>query len=422
MREKHFLAGCIGICCLLYFMVITGNLLTAYNGAEQYQAVVGNLYRENPEAAKKLLFVTFDSARTQESMQNGLRAAKEFGYTKDAYRVYYRQGFPVKLWAFVFAGSFVLLCLLCVLIRRQRFFDLQKIVNLTQRLQEYENGTDIFDIGRRTEGPWLSLEYHILQLTELKEKQQAYFTKRQEQMQMFMENIAHQVKTPLSCILLNLELLQNKMEQRAAGEDVWKDHFDSAGDVPRNEFNLIQDSVSQGERIRRLLLQLLNLARLEAGKVHFHMEQVSVEELLCEVQASFSDGTVLVQGDSLAGREWLWGDRYWLFEAIFNLVDNSVKYAGDTPIEIGVQRGSDNIRFMVQDFGRGLSKEELQHIFERYYMGDTADGYQTGIGLNLSKYVIEGHHGTLRADSTEGRGTTMEISLPRFRWKEKITV
>lgn len=241
--------------------------------------------------------------------------------------------------------------------------------------------------------------------------------KRQEQMQMFMENIAHQIKTPLACILLNLELLQDKLKKLPAEKPEVE-----IKDGSRDVFHLIMDSAGQGERIQKLLLQLLNLARLEAGKIHFQMEQVSLEELLFEICAAFPEGTVQVLEEERKGEEWIWGDRRWLFEAVFNLVDNSVKYAADEPVEVQVTILQENIRITVRDFGKGLSETEIQKIFERYYMGDTTDGFRTGIGLNLSKYVIEGHHGKLWASSVQGGGTSMEISLPKFFWKEKMAL
>lgn len=293
-------------------------------------------------------------------------------------------------------------------------------------------------------GEWLSLEHHLLKITDTMKQQSMYFSKRQEQMQVFMENIAHQIKTPLACILLNLELLQDRMEmEQGAGEVT----------CARDINHLIADSLNQGERIRKLLLQLLNLARLEAGKIHFHKEKVELEGLLLEIQSEFPEGKVdIITGsqkaidngvpdykkvtascnqeqtdgikfsDSVEG-QWLLGDRQWLFEALFNLVENSVKYAQkDIPVEIEVRRMHESVKIMVRDYGQGISAEQMQRLFERYYVGNTMDDARTGIGLNMAKYIILGHHGTIRANSTKGKGTTMEISLPSIKWKEKIVM
>ena len=414
MREKVLFAGCIGCFCLLFFIGVVSSEYTAHYCIGQYQAVVGNLYRESPEAAEKLLYTTFSGKRDERAKQAGLKAAKEAGFTEEAFVICYHQLFPTPVWIVFFGIAFLIACFFGIFVWKYRLEEMQRAMQLKKRLLGYEKGAAFF-AGKKEGKAWLSLEYYLWKLIDTKNRQQEYFMKRQEQMQMFMENIAHQIKTPLACILLNLELLQDKLEKLPAKKmDAW------IKDGSRDVIRLIMDSTGQGERIQKLLLQILNLARLEAGKIHFQMEQVLLEELLFEICAAFPEGTVRVLQEERKGEEWIWGDRRWLFEAVFNLVDNSVKYAADEPVEVQVTILQENIRITVRDFGKGLSGTEIQRIFERYYMGDTTDGFRTGIGLNLSKYVIEGHHGKLWANSVQGNGTSMEISLPRFSWKEKI--
>lgn len=416
MREKLLFAGWIGCFCLLFLIGIVSSEYTARYCIGQYQAVVGNLYKESPKAAKKLLYTTFSGKRDEKAKQIGIKAAKEAGFTEEAFAICYHQLFPNPAWFAFFGTAFLAACFFGMLVWKYRMEETQRAVRLKKRLLGYEKGAAFF--AAKKEGKaWLSLEYYLWKLIAAKKRQQEYFMKRQEQMQMFMENIAHQIKTPLACILLNMELLQDKLKKLPAGKPEVE-----IKDGSRDVFHLIMDSAGQGERIQKLLLQLLNLARLEAGKIHFQMEQVSLEELLFEICAAFPEGTVQVLEEERKGEEWIWGDRRWLFEAVFNLVDNSVKYAADEPVEVQVTILQENIRITVRDFGKGLSETEIQKIFERYYMGDTTDGFRTGIGLNLSKYVIEGHHGKLWASSVQGGGTSMEISLPKFFWKEKMAL
>lgn len=431
MRERILTAGGIGCFVLLFLIGVVSNEYTARYCIGQYQAVVGNLYKESPKAAERLLYTTFNGQRDEEAKQAGLHAAKKAGYTEEAFTIYYHQLFPNR-GRFVLLGMFFLIsCFLGAFVWNYRFWEIQRVVQLKERLYRYEKEGAAFSIEKSAGGEWLSLEYYLWRLIDAKEKQKAYFAKRQEQMQMFMENIAHQIKTPLACILLNLELLQDKEEfikGKAARNGIGMAEIESRKEdkvqtgPARDALHLIMDSTKQGERIQKLLFRLLNLARLEAGKIHFRMEQVSLEELLCEICAAFPEGSVLVSGEEMEGEEWIWGDRQWLFEAVFNLVDNSVRYAKDKPVEIQVRILQDNVKITVRDFGKGLTKAEIQKVFERYYMGDTTDGFRTGIGLNLSKYVIEGHHGTIRANSLPEGGMAMEISLPKFFWKEKIVL
>ena len=431
MRERILAAGGIACFVLLFLAGVVSNEYTARYCIGQYQAVVGNLYKESPKAAKKLLYTTFNGQRDKEAKKAGLSAAKKAGYTEEAFTIYYHQLFPNRGWFVFFGMAFLISCFFGAFVWNYRFWEIQRVVQLKERLYRYEKEGDAFSIGKSADREWLSLEYYLWKMVDAKEKQKEYFAKRQEQMQMFMENIAHQIKTPLACILLNLELLRDKEELlkgMTAGNSIGMAEIESREEgkaqtgLARDALHLIMDSIGQGERIQKLLFQLLNLARLEAGKIHFQMEQVSLGELLCEICAAFPEGRVLVSGEKKEEDEWIRGDRQWLFEAVFNLVDNSVRHAKDKPVEIQVKILQDNVKIIVRDFGKGLAKAEIQKIFERYYMGDTTDGFRTGIGLNLSKYVIVGHHGTIRANSLREGGMAMEISLPKFLWKEKIVL
>lgn len=115
MREKVLFAGCIGCFCLLFFIGAVSSECTARYCIGQYQAVVGNLYQESPKAAKKLLYATFSGKRDEKAKQAGVKAAKEAGFTEEAFVICYHQLFPTPVWIVFFETAFLIACFLAYL-------------------------------------------------------------------------------------------------------------------------------------------------------------------------------------------------------------------------------------------------------------------------------------------------------------------
>lgn len=467
MKEKGFLWGIICLAMLLCLTVVLESVVTARYATEQFQAVLGNIYEDNPETAKEVLESVFEKERTGESVKMGQRAAVKLGYTEDAYVLYYRQSFPGRKQIFCMILSFVLTAFLCVLAGLRYRYVMERLRNLYQRIQLCQQQNTDFVVSSKADGEWISLEYEIKNLIEENRKQKDYFIGKQEQMQIFMENIAHQIKTPLACILLNLEILQEKTvkaaddlktiqkEKKIGKSNLEKEIVKNREEIEKTESDgyrssshLIQDSIMQGERIHTLLSRLLKLARMEAGKIHFLRERIEVDDILQEIQSEFPKGRVIIEkkkedekkeirevreyndsfeekmegdGKDEIGKQTLMGDRQWLFEAFFNLVDNSVKYSGsDAPVLIEVTSMHESVKIAVVDFGVGIPEKDFGRIFERYYVGNTSDSFRTGIGLNLTKQIILRHHGWIRMERRDGEGTRVEVRLPKISWKEKV--
>lgn len=421
MRERRFLQGTICLVVLLCFTGIFVSVWTAKYSVKRFQTIVGNLYQEEPEKADQFLKSAFEAELSEETLAAGEKAVVKLGYTEVAYDILYEKFFPENGQIICVFFMVLLSVGICVLVGLRRREAMNRVRGICRRIQESEEFGQDFQVVRNADGEWISLEYEIAKVVEANRKRKRYFEKRQEQMQLFMENLAHQIKTPIACILLNLELLQDREEELFTIENT-----ELCEQKTRSNLQLLEDSVNQGEKIRTLLKRLLNLARMEAGKVHFLKEQVPLGDILYEIQSEFPEGKVvleLAEGKENLEEVLLLGDRQWLYEAVFNLVDNSVKYAkSESIVKLEVEIHRENIRLVVQDFGKGIAKERLEQLFERYYVGESSDEFQTGIGLNLTKQIVVGHHGRIRVESVEGKGTKMEITLPRLKWKEKVSV
>lgn len=314
------------------------------------------------------------------------------------------------------------------------------VIGITDGIRAFLSGrSKVFQVGSG-DFCWVRLENEIGRLLEMGRNQKIYMDKRQKQMEKFIENIVHQIKTPLAGIMLNLDLLENKFANTlikdCEGEtrNTHDCHDDASADVDgdkktRGSRELVSDCIAQGEKIKGHISRLLNLARMEAGKIHFRRERVDMKGLLEEIRSEFGrenvqifySNTEMHENLNEAEAAVIQGDHDWLYEAVYNIVDNGIKHGNTgTGIEITLVSLHEEIKLKIRDYGDGIDTESIGHLFERYYVGDNADDYSTGIGLNLAKCVVENHYGEIRAESTAGAETMIEIRLPKVFLREKF--
>lgn len=167
---------------------------------------------------------------------------------------------------------------------------------------------------------------------------------------------------------------------------------------------------SESARLSRLVDNLLDLSRLQAGAVETHADWCSVEEVVHAAVDSVPrpPGGFDVQID--AGLPLVRADASQLERAIANVLDNAARYSGDAPVSIRARSAPKQVLVRVGDRGPGIAREELERVFEPFQV--SGEGESTGLGLAIARGFIEANGGRVRADSLPGQGTTIVFSLP----------
>lgn len=212
----------------------------------------------------------------------------------------------------------------------------------------------------------------------------------------FLANMSHEIRTPLNGILGAIEL----MEEEALS--------------PKAKLCLDMASRS-GKRLIKIINDVLDLSRLEAGKVEIRRATFDLYQLLEDVADMFAP-VVARRGVEIfslvEGPRWLQGDEGKIGQVLINLVGNAAKFTPTGWISITAGYSQESLRLKVSDTGPGIPKEQQQNIFEPFQQGEEHSQQGSGLGLNITKRLVELMGGTISLQSEESKGATFTVSIP----------
>lgn len=408
-RRKRLIPAVFAVLLLL---MAAGTCLFAWGVRQDYEeglkSMIGRLYEEDQESAEQMMGWLFEGERGG-AVEKGEEALTALGYTDKGAEYLYEQS---RLYTFsagmvcveILAGIALLILFVWMerlreereeeLVRRIRSGEMAPAASGREQPDEPADGGSQSDGAVQPEEPEQALEYEIAKLFERLEAEEHYLQEKNLMTQNFIENIAHQIKTPLSCISISQERILEGTEGEAR--------------------ELAQQSLRYTDEIGKLMKRLLDIGRLEAGKVIWHREMFRMADLLEDCAASLEDGTerILTMGDREAE---YYGDYEWLKEAFSNILKNCLEHdASGEKITASLTQSREGIKIVIRDHGPGISEKDLPHIFDRFYLPEKTGTSHVGIGLNLARLVIEQHFGTVAARNAEGGGAEFTVILPAY--------
>lgn len=242
------------------------------------------------------------------------------------------------------------------------------------------------------------------------EKERARLLKEaQEALQLreeFLSVASHELRTPLTPLRLQIQLLQRHLQESALAS-----HAEA-----RRFHKLLQMSMHHVDRLRKLVDDLLDVSRISAGQLELQLGDVDLSALVTETVAGF-DQELSAAGSALSvcasepvvGR---W-DRSRIEQVVVNLLANAMKYGAGAPISVGVQRKGALAELWVEDRGIGIPKQAQDRIFGRFERATSIRSFGgLGLGLFITRRIVEAHRGTVRVLSAPGEGATFTVELP----------
>lgn len=265
-------------------------------------------------------------------------------------------------------------------------------------IKDYIDGNYTVHLPQSNEGNIYQLLASVDQLATMLQAKNNTEQKTKEFLKNTISDISHQLKTPLSALVMYQEIIENE---------------------PDNPETVREFSLKSGtalKRIEQLIQSILKITRIDAGSIYFEKSNYSIPNILSHAiselttRANNEKKEIVINGDL---EQMLYCDIEWTGEAIGNIVKNALDHTdAGGKITISWERTPAMIRIFITDNGHGITQEDIHHIFKRFYRSkNTSDSQGIGLGLPLAKAVVEGQGGILSVQSERLQGTTFTLSF-----------
>lgn len=295
----------------------------------------------------------------------------------------------------IFTAIIILIfILICYFSHKKIYIKLNTIENWTTSILDGKTNFKITDIE---EGEISKLFMSFNKVNNIITESLECVKKEKKFLVELLSDISHQLKTPLSSVILNNELLMKKELER------------------EKQMIVLNSNEKQLLKMTMLIENLLKLAKLDAGAIKFKIKKNSLKNsiLICieNLNEIATKNKVNIQINYIGNDFDLFYDKFWIEEALVNIIKNCIEHSYENSI-VKIKVIEENMfkRIIIEDSGEGISEEDIPYIFDRFFKSIKSKKRDSaGIGLALAKTIIEGHNGNISVTSNLHKGTSFEI-------------
>lgn len=393
-KKFVFLTLILSLILLVFTWINTKNIQSIYKRKiiENNATIVNGIIKNHPELKEEVISILL----TEDNLTN-LELLNQYGINEEWLTLQTETEILEKELRknnyFLFFTCFItlFLCFLIYHINQKR-----KIKEITSYMEHILNEDYTLDIRDYKEGDMSNLKNYVFKMTTKLKEQHDILEKDKKYLCDTLSDISHQLKTPLTSLYVINEVLETEEDPKV-----------------RHEF--LQKNEAQLKRIEWLVTSLLKVSRLDSGTVQMKREKEKVINLIKKASSTLQIPMELKKINYVVSCDsdiYLSVDKNWTVEALLNILKNACEHCSDEgKIEVTVKENPIYTRILIKDNGEGIKKCDLPHIFERFYRGSKASKDSIGIGLNLSKKIIELQGGDITVESEEKIGTTFQITF-----------
>ncbi|WP_427050601.1 ATP-binding protein [Paenibacillus sp. TC-CSREp1] len=364
----------------------------------QHAAFVGQVLSKQPQLEDQLVH-NITQGSDQQDLMLGKQILSQYGYTEQMNI----QDQPA-LSGTALPGNTALIFFLCgIPVLMLIFWEYRKLFSRIRRVthaaEQVVEGQFDTSLPENAEGDFSALGHSFNMMAGRLSHSVDQLKQEKTFLSHLLTDISHQLKTPLASLLV---FNDNMLHDPRMKEEI------------RTTF--LERSRQQIERMEWLIISLLKLARVEAGAIVFQMQNVKPKDIIestvltLQTLAEQKKQTIIVQGGE---GMFLHADEEWLTEAIINLTKNALEHSPVSgKVYITMEDEGLFHSIIIRDEGEGINTDQIPHVFTRFYRGrSNAKPHSTGVGLSLTKSIIEGMGGTISVSSEPGKGAEFRITF-----------
>lgn len=390
---------CITSCIVIIIFLITFSILIykqyktyTYNFNQKIAGIIDNVLEKYPDIEKREIVEILNS-----SDKTNNEILREYGIELDKDSVILENNTDFQKFIIIDINTLILFILiLSIIFFKYNHSESKKINEITKYIEEINRGNYKLNIEENTEDELSILKNELYKITIMLKEVAENSQKDKTTLKDSLSDISHQIKTPITSILI---MLDNILSDENMPEDIKKDFIK---DIKREIIN-----------IKFLVESILKLSKIDSNSIKFIKKEVFIKDIINEAVKNVSmlselkNIEIIVSGDDSIKTIC---DLKWQVEAITNILKNCIEHSYENrKIYINYNQNNMYTELKIEDNGTGIDAKDLPHIFERFYKGKNSSSDSVGIGLALSKSIIESNNGYIQVDSKLNKGTTFII-------------
>ncbi|GIM33863.1 two-component sensor histidine kinase [Paraclostridium bifermentans subsp. muricolitidis] len=363
---------------------------------ENNQAIIGSILSHHPNLENNIVGIV-TQGKSKDDISLGKEILKKYSYDKNIrlnnepiIRDSIKEVFSINL-----LSIFVLFVFVLILVMHYFKMIYSDIKDMTDYVYHSSECKKFEMKNKNQEGQIGLLKTELLKMTNILKEKVELLSKEKIFLNDTISDISHQLKTPMTSLIIFNDLMYDDLDQEI-------------------KIEFLEKIKSQLSRMEWLIKSMLKLSKVEAKVINFKSEKVNVKKLIkMSIQPSLipielKNIKVNINGDSEAI---FLGDMNWSIEALVNIIKNCVEHTFSSgSLDISYEENSLYTEIVIKDSGEGIDKKDLPHIFKRFYKGKSSSKEDSvGIGLAMAKSIIEGQNGDIYVKSEKNKGTQFNI-------------
>lgn len=400
VEMKSFLRNLI----FLFFIVIFVSLGVTYMNlsiiknkvVENNQAILGKILVNNPELEDEIVDI-ITQGNSKENIEIGKEILSKYNYDENIKLanepIIYSSKTDIVSLNILFIIIIFILVLILTLYYFKKIYD--DIKDMTSYVYNSSEGRNFEMKNRNQEGQIGLLKTELLKMTNILKEKVELLNNEKVFLNDTISDISHQLKTPMTSLIILNDLMYNDLPQET-------------------KIEFLDKIKSQLSRMEWLIKSMLKLSKVEAKVINFEKEKIYIKELINKsispslIPIELKNIKLSISGDDKASYT---GDINWSSEALVNIIKNCVEHTPqDGSLIINYEENPLYSEIIIKDSGEGIDKKDLPHIFKRFYKGrNSSKSDSVGIGLAMAKSIIESQNGDIYVRSEKNKGAEFHI-------------
>ena len=399
MKKTKFIAIILILLCIAVIInvfILTNEFnksIQEYNN-EVYE-LIGLIKEKYPSVSKEDIINILNGKESSKYIEEGKNLAKNYGIDNEESAILKLEDSKNNIIIYSSGIIIVLAILITIIWLLNNFIQKRKISKITEYIREINRKNYELKIKENGEDELSNLRNELYKITIMLKEEAENSKKDKKFLAKSLQDISHQIKTPLTSITIMLDEIKDN---------------ENMDDVTKQKF--IYEISRQAEKISFLSISLLKLSKLDSGTVEFEKKKYNLEELVKEAIRNLEIPLEIKNQEVISSLKeaYIIGDYKWTLEAITNIIKNCIEHTEENKkIYVEIRETNVYTELIIRDEGEGIEEKDLKHIFDRFYKGKNSSENSFGIGLSLSKSILEKQNASITCASRLNEGTTFKI-------------